>query len=687
MKPGGLLHIDNATLTGIDYLGSSSLEIRYNAGWKGILVEGTGTANGAHGRVVVLNNSVIDQAVIGIESVNGGRVIARNSDFTNNRVSIYIHDYNHPNLFNFFIQGCDFDVTEPLRDVTWTPWNKPNLPGLLQPRHFRKSVPQIPNQFIKLENIAYAQIIGGTCKRTFTDADISDDDPDATSKRQTTGIEAINARFSCSNVTFFSSLDLGISVLGTTSGVSSGPHIKSCTFNSRGGILLNGADYVTIGSFGAPNNFSNSSFGISANASSSYNISNNNFNGSPIGILSSDSDGNYANVIERNIFTGSHQRQIQFQVSNPEVQFRCNTFNTPELHSVALASGSLPAQGDCELKPAGNLFGACAGLQSQLFRNQGAGVFEYNSHNDVDRLPVCYSPDITVNDCGSYTEKPSCDLEPPCNPCPRFPEKDKITGIEAQKQALAGSGLPPAEIAATTWQLTWEQKIIAQQGLGNAIEADTTLSTAFDYLDEVGVVFPFPASDRISLNLSSGNLPSANNLIAALPAGNEKTLFSLQSTLYAEGRSFKQITPAEEQVVRAISQGNDQSAAQAKSILYAAFGEAIVIEPEPLSGSGRPAPERTNQGLSTAVEASLMFAPNPGSDITSIRYTFGHTGREATFILSDMYGRQVLTHRIPADNRAGEFELNLHDLPLGTYIGTTILDGQHRAVSKLAIVR
>jgi polygalacturonase len=63
VKPGGLLYVDNATLTGIDYFGTNingTGGVRYNSGWKGILVEGTGSFGGNHGQASILNQSIIE---------------------------------------------------------------------------------------------------------------------------------------------------------------------------------------------------------------------------------------------------------------------------------------------------------------------------------------------------------------------------------------------------------------------------------------------------------------------------------------------------------------------------------------------------------------------------------------------------------------------------------------------------
>ncbi|MBV6441890.1 MAG: hypothetical protein EPGJADBJ_03583 [Saprospiraceae bacterium] len=675
VKPGGRLVVDGATLTGIDYFGPSSLQIRYNSGWKGILVEGTGTFNGNHGKVYVRNNAVIEHASVGIESVNGGRIIATNSDFLNNRISIHIRDFSHPNFYHYFIQGCDFDVTGALRDVSWTP------DGGLPRRHFRHGIPETPERYILLENAKTVTVIGGSFKRSFV----------ADSDDVTIAIESSNSQLSCSGAVIDASVTLGILVFNTVGGPIGGVTVQNCPISSESGILLNGSDYATITS----NAFDNKHYGIYAQNSSAYDISDDNtFDGvQDFGcVVSEDSEGNYANIIERNTFN-SDAIHIQFQVSNPDVQFRCNAFNNVGgdvgSRSVHLSSGTLPDQGNCLSIAAGNVWDnfGCTGDQSQLSRSTiNSSGYKYNTHNDL--VPMCVSSGITVFPPCSYSsaENAPCQSEPPCPTCPPYPEESRIAALEAEKQNWAGSALPPAEIAAIVWQLTWEQKIIAQRGLLQVMEADSTLATAFDYLEEVGEVFPFPASDRIGLYLRDGNLAAANNLINTLPAGNEKTLLTLHSILRAEGRSFKQLTQAEEQTVRTIAQGDDQAAAQAKSLLYAAFGERIVINPEPLDGE-RSTPENVENTTQLSATPSLVFLPNPSSDAVSVQYTLNTTGQYGNFILTDLCGRQVLAQPFAADTPTGQLRVDLSSFPSGTYAGTIMVDGLRQLVSKLAIVK
>jgi hypothetical protein len=83
----------------------------------------------------------------------------------------------------------------------------------------------------------------------------------------------------------------------------------------------------------------------------------------------------------------------------------------------------------------------------------------------------------------------------------------------------------------------------------------------------------------------------------------------------------------------------------------------------------------------------LTFSPNPASDVATVRYTLESTGQQATFVLLDVYGRQVLRQRLPADVLSGELTLNLSDLPSGTYIGAITVEGQRQAISRLTIVK
>ncbi|MBV6441891.1 MAG: hypothetical protein DYG98_23225 [Haliscomenobacteraceae bacterium CHB4] len=86
-------------------------------------------------------------------------------------------------------------------------------------------------------------------------------------------------------------------------------------------------------------------------------------------------------------------------------------------------------------------------------------------------------------------------------------------------------------------------------------------------------------------------------------------------------------------------------------------------------------------------EGDLVFVPNPASEVTAVRYTLEIIGREAAFFLTDIYGRQVLKHRLADNLPPSEFILYLNALPNGTYIGSITVDGREQAISRLVIVK
>lgn len=84
---------------------------------------------------------------------------------------------------------------------------------------------------------------------------------------------------------------------------------------------------------------------------------------------------------------------------------------------------------------------------------------------------------------------------------------------------------------------------------------------------------------------------------------------------------------------------------------------------------------------------SMVFAPNPGSGFTTVRYALEGGSQQAVFMLVDVLGRQVLSRPLPSDAGNNEIHLDLQVLPVGAYIGTIAVDGKVQVVSKLVVVR
>lgn len=684
VKPGGRLVVAGK-LTGIDDFGnggnSGGGSVHYHTGWEGVVVEGTGVQGGNHGRVVLQNNSVIEHAKKGVLSTNGGKVIAVGANFKNCRTGIEIRDYLKTDAL-FLISGSKFSNDKPLRDVTW---ESAPINGQIETVNFRHTVTQSTENHIRINNANRVLVMGCTFSNVF-------EGPDHNSTR---GIYATGAsQFSCTGGSF-TGLFRGIESANPAPGPLGNPNISGVTFNNNGtAILLYGSDYANVSGNTINLGTTTTHEGIAAKASSSFNISSNTFTGAGADVTNGqravliESPGlavNDFNRIDRNTFTGSPV-QIQFQKSVPSVFFSCNNFNGFQ-RAVALASGSVANQGDCFDKPAGNLWDnlSCIGDESQLFKNATAAPYIYSAHSD--RFPACVSAGIFAIDCNVlYNDKPSCQVEPPCDPPCKLTE---LAALDLAKQQVANGNLPPAEKEAQLAALQTQQKIVAQEGLSAAMASDSTLAAALGFMAAADDFVSFTPAEKIGINLLAGNLAAATNEVNALPVGNEKTLWQLNLTLQTQNRPFALMTAAETQTVETIAQGTDLSAAHAEAILAAAQGKMLSVIAEPLDNSteGRPSQDREKVASPKNSLAQLNCQPNPSSGAITVSFTLPDGCKMAQFILTDVLGRMVYSNPLEVGMLSGQIGVPGFDLPVGTYFGFLIADGQKMAQSKISIVR
>lgn len=421
--PGGRLIIDNATLTGIDILGSENggtgeaVGVKYYTSWEGIIVKGISNSSRVtdHGWVTLKNGATIENASKGILSQTGGRIITYGSanvknTFRNNRIDIEFQGYAHTNLSN--IAYCTFTLTEELRDAVWksTP-----IAGSVREHHINEN--HCTDSHIKLTDTKGVNI--NNC--SFVDTYIHPDHNDCI------GIRSYSSRYRINNCTF---QDLGTGIHATNR--SCGPRGIVSVYNSTftdnlEGIVLNGSDYSDISgnTFNIPasNTFTGSTTvptGVFAKGSAAFNIYNNTFVTSGggtstinAGVVVENSYNNYSSRIKSNTFTNIY-RGTQTQASNTQLQISCNSYNN-FTYGIASTSGTLNNQGACTYySAAGNTWNSCPTSESQFFKDASVPSFDYRTHSD--RPLTCYSPGINII-------SPPCSKEAqlPCNPPPCAP--------------------------------------------------------------------------------------------------------------------------------------------------------------------------------------------------------------------------------------------------------------------------
>ncbi len=397
VKPGGKLVIDGGRITA-----------ECGEMWAGILLEGNSNAaqtNANQGVLEIINGGTIEHARNAISvygrdangnidwNTTGGIVRASGANFYNNwRVAEFLsYERTGPtgnplNNVSYF-RNCTFQTTGVLRDGT------------------------SPLAFITMLDVRNVNIAGNTFR-----SDLTASDPII---KRGSGIVSIDASYNVTGyctapIQFgqpcptadlipnrFINLDAGIVTYHGTDVADIG--VKDAEFTGCSyGVKVEGADFVEVvrstfnipsGSSQFPYSFSN--FGVYSRTGDGLKVEQNTFqssgvhgsgDGRNVGVGAYDHHQTSANVY-RNTFTGL-ETQTQSALDNSKLQVDCNQFtnNSQTIASLHHASGSLANQGEClpdPKFPQANVFsGACDGVNVwQVYRNPGAGVFEYNSYD------------------------------------------------------------------------------------------------------------------------------------------------------------------------------------------------------------------------------------------------------------------------------------------------------------------
>jgi len=440
VRAGGRLVVDGATLSGINILGTGGDGgggVTYRTPWRGIIVEGVSnsTSHTDQGHVTLKNGAKIEHARTGILSQRGGRIYATDAVFENNRIDAQFNSYSY--YHNSFFRRCTFTTTTDLRDAVWV--SRP-IDGAEREHHIDENLHHCSDNHVRLNSVKTVH---------FFDCDWVD--THFHDKPTCKGIVSFNSNITVSQGCTFQNLAIGIYASNSGCGPRGVPNINYNTFTDcLEGIVLNGVDYATISSniFNIPatNTFAGSVInpaGIFAKGSSGFTIRNNQFltdgggtSLNNIGVIAENSSANYANLIYLNTFSGVG-KGTQAQKNNASLQISCNNYNisgNSGSFGIAVTSGTLADQGDCGIKPAGNLWDnmGCSGDENQLYKASVVNSFIYNSHSD--RIPTCISTGVNSNNCG-YTEEDKPCIDPnPCGgqPCTICCLEDQVSLISGQ---------------------------------------------------------------------------------------------------------------------------------------------------------------------------------------------------------------------------------------------------------------
>jgi hypothetical protein len=441
VEPGGKLFINGATLTGIESC---------NSMWEGIEVWGLGFYNQSNlanqGYVELSNNATIKNARVAINVgqrdyvsnnqwagidyskdpvdaanyfLSGGKVVANNSNFINNKVGVRFQPYvlyNNTSYFsNTLFENNAYLLGEKNPDGTAT------VPASTQAWI-------INNDGIKFNACTFQNTISGL----------------ALNKRGT-GILAQDADFQvlpiCTafvwgacfgfNKSKFNNFEYAISATSSPNSFTNLLKVDMAEFNgNKNSIFLQGinqATQITRNTINVANVFE--SYGIYLHTcSQNYvvednTISNTNANTQTYGIVNW-AGGALNNRIYRNTFnnifysTTASADNANATNQSTGLEYKCNTYNTSRfdivVNNVYGANGRIRnPQGICPtsnndpqkfIKPAGNIFNngaSCSGSTCHIFANNGVDAFTYNYHKQGTQFePIYFSTTlITPNDC------------------------------------------------------------------------------------------------------------------------------------------------------------------------------------------------------------------------------------------------------------------------------------------------
>lgn len=396
VKPGARLIINGSRLTsvcsgpwlGIEVQGNSD-EIQA-AAYQGVLEINGGTIENAICAVKTykpdpsMETDPLDPQYSGLEGWTGGMVLATNATFRNNRMGV-VFPYYRLGSASFF-DACTFETTGDLPDAS------------------------IPDNFVRMNNIAGVQFFGCVFRNT-------NPDPDLLPENRGSGIYAYDATLvvspKCQDAnctTFargsFSKLYYGIRDL--SSGENRTTYLDRQDFvdNFRG-VYFGGRNYVEftrnyIRPYAEQTSQNPQTYGVYFDQCTGYHIEENTFdseNTAKLGIgLIVHKSGQEANEVYRNTFTNLRYASIAQSFNrgrnNEGLCYKCNNFDN-NLYDVKISrenasllstmDGIAAHQGyyalGNSLAPAGNLFSNIPNNGSFAFYNSANGINYYKHQN------------------------------------------------------------------------------------------------------------------------------------------------------------------------------------------------------------------------------------------------------------------------------------------------------------------
>jgi hypothetical protein len=673
VKPGGKLIVQGgAALTGIGIFGQgggnpafsaisgtdttfiegieATLKgVIYNTPWDGITLEDGGE--------IELQGGWIEHARIGIANPGGGgRVAASSAVFSNNRQDVALgspgssHQDNSSSFYD-----CLFLNSQALRDAIWESGKVGDLEHTHHHIGHGKSLSS--GDHVTLWNVSGPVFEGCAFRSTYKPTSGS---------FASRGIYAALSSFTVNGGSDFLDLAEGIYVLGDALAAPAlAVAIEDNTFSGTvRGVTLEGASlaHLSGNTFQVPgtNTLTGAGqpYGVFIRGLSSFIVQDNmfrtmpNFTGAPAnaGLIVEDACFGQSQWAARNTFEGL-EYHTESRGGNLSFQIACNSYaGLGDKYAIAITSGILGRQGDCNEFPAGNAWDdTCSGTEGHIYLAPSAQALPYSYYAlDPPQVPdaACVSSGMVVTPCFDVLQDFCEEIDILLSPGNSQARANRLTALE---QALQSAGPEEAELLERAKQAEIMQALRHELGQGGP-------SAAYSYLQGLaGQQIQIEGSRLASWAIAAGQYAAAQQLLGQLDTDNYGyKLLDFFLPIAQDGRGLGQLT--------------QQEAGRLIEIPKPCFIEEV---PPPSSGIARAEPDGeaadSRAALEKAVPGLIPFEayPNPASSQLHIRLPELAPGQEARLWLSDWAGRRLREGRSPG---AAELQWDIAGLPAGAYI-------------------
>lgn len=632
VKPGGRLEVSGgAKLQGLEQIGEKghtmhlpghvvSPQVDTRSAWDGIYVEPV-SSSGDTAAKIELSNAHILHARIGIHSPDGSAFITANeTTFKNNRYDVILGSRtstqtNNGSRFN----SCNFLTDEKLRDAVWAFVHDHSGSHQHYEYHFKEALSPFPEAHVKLSHVRDVKF--NNCWFEHSENHAGHAGVDNNSIHKGEGINAFLSDFKVFG-TNFNNLGSGIRSIGDyAASMFNRVQVDLCFFenNLQGVTILgNSLSRIAGSTFNVPAT-GGIPYGIFAKEGPALLIQDNMFTTWGAGFVNAGIVvENDCDIVNNWLFSNDLTNLgngVLSQGRSVNLNISCNQFyQFTNKFSIAVVSGELNDQGDCDIFPGGNWWDDLGATgQHHIYKAPNVPGFQYDAHSD--RIPTALSSGISIQNClYTYQERPCEELELYFG-SPETTQNARITALQSQINGSTG-----AEREA----LEKEQRGALYEVLRKRIDENGPLS-AYQFLSQkasegVGV---YPRDLAVSA-MDAQLWPAAQQHIYALPATDpDRDFLQWLLPVRQSGRSMAQLTEPEIaafKILRDTRPSNNciHVALDNDLLDEVIFDTPFVPNPGPLPEGDKPKNLVPANKDDAQVSSAFRIYPNPANDHINI---------------------------------------------------------------------